>query len=253
MAVAFKSVATVTYASANTVTIPKPTGLAVGDLMVAIVHQKDVDTATCARTGWTAIDTMDLNATSGDYAWTLWKIADSTDVAGSNFVFTLNRTAYVAGAIYRIDGHNASTPINAHAWNEQGSNTTNHSVACSITPNVADTLFLMGTFNSGNTTNAGYAISTDNPTWTEGYDVGSAGAGRSFASAYADRSATSASGNAAFTTAANDYSSATLIAIAPATPVGPANLKTVNGLVKASVKTVNGLAIGSVKTYNGLA
>lgn len=34
---------------------------------------------------------------------------------------------------------------------------------------------------------------------------------------------------------------------------GPANLKTANGLAKASVKVVNGLAIASVKTWNGLA
>lgn len=34
---------------------------------------------------------------------------------------------------------------------------------------------------------------------------------------------------------------------------GPANLKTINGLAKASVKTWNGLAIASVKTFNGLA
>lgn len=33
---------------------------------------------------------------------------------------------------------------------------------------------------------------------------------------------------------------------------GPINLKTVNGLAKASVKTINGLAIASAKTYNGL-
>ena len=33
---------------------------------------------------------------------------------------------------------------------------------------------------------------------------------------------------------------------------GPANLKTWNGLAKASIKTINGLAIGSVKTINGL-
>ena len=33
---------------------------------------------------------------------------------------------------------------------------------------------------------------------------------------------------------------------------GPANLKTWNGLAKASVKTINGLAIASVKTVNGL-
>jgi hypothetical protein len=31
------------------------------------------------------------------------------------------------------------------------------------------------------------------------------------------------------------------------------NIKTINGLAKASIKTINGLAIASVKTYNGLA
>lgn len=41
------------------------------------------------------------------------------------------------------------------------------------------------------------------------------------------------------------------ISIAPV-PVGPANVKTVNGLAVASVKTVNGLAIASVKSINGL-
>lgn len=36
-------------------------------------------------------------------------------------------------------------------------------------------------------------------------------------------------------------------------PSGPTNLKTVNGLAKASVKTLNGLAMASVKTHNGIA
>lgn len=34
---------------------------------------------------------------------------------------------------------------------------------------------------------------------------------------------------------------------------GPANLKTWNGIPKASVKTINGVAIASVKTWNGVA
>lgn len=33
---------------------------------------------------------------------------------------------------------------------------------------------------------------------------------------------------------------------------GPANLKSINGLVKASVKSVDGLVIGSIKNINGL-
>lgn len=36
------------------------------------------------------------------------------------------------------------------------------------------------------------------------------------------------------------------------TSLGPANLKTINGLAEASIKTVNGLASASVKTFNGL-
>lgn len=35
--------------------------------------------------------------------------------------------------------------------------------------------------------------------------------------------------------------------------VGPANLKSINGLAKASIKNINGLAIASVKNINGLA
>jgi hypothetical protein len=35
--------------------------------------------------------------------------------------------------------------------------------------------------------------------------------------------------------------------------VGPANLKSFNGLAKASIKSINGLAIASIKSVNGLA
>lgn len=43
------------------------------------------------------------------------------------------------------------------------------------------------------------------------------------------------------------------VSFAPVVAAGPANLKTWNGLAKASVKTVDGLAIASVKTINGLS
>jgi hypothetical protein len=49
-------------------------------------------------------------------------------------------------------------------------------------------------------------------------------------------------------TASDPYLSVTYSTVS-----GPANLKTWNGLAKASVKTMNGLAIASVKTWNGLA
>lgn len=49
------------------------------------------------------------------------------------------------------------------------------------------------------------------------------------------------------------YNSGTGTELATMTaPLGPANLKTFNGLAKASIKTINGLAIASVKSINGL-
>lgn len=253
MAIAYKSVGSVTYASANTCVIPKPAGLAAGDLMIAIIHQKNVNTATCALTGWTEIDTIDLNASSGDYAWTLWKIASSDDASATDFTFSLNRTAYVAGSIIRIDGHNSTSPINAHNYGEDENWDPNHSIAMSVTPSVSNCLLIMATFNSLNTTISDYAIATDNPSWTESYDIGSAGAGRSFSAAYASRPETSATGNSSFKHASgdgyNDYVGGTLLAVAPAVS-GPANLKTYNTNVKANIKTINTNAIANVKTLN---
>lgn len=55
-----------------------------------------------------------------------------------------------------------------------------------------------------------------------------------------------------FNMADNSASKPTLF-ITYTTAVGPANVKTYNGLAAASVKSVNGLAIASVKTFNGLA
>jgi hypothetical protein len=224
MAIAVQSVSSNTWASSNTCVITKPTGLAVGDLMIAIVQQKDVNTATCTLTGWTGIDTMDLNTTSGDYAWTLYKVADSGDVAASDFTFSLNNTAYVAGGILRIDGQASSSFINANDWAEQASNIINHSVACGITPSVAECLIIMGVFNSVNVTSSGYAVSTDNPaSWSEAWDVGDGTAARSFACGYAIRTQTTSTGNAAFSTSGNSSSSATLIAVAPAVSASTSN------------------------------
>lgn len=36
------------------------------------------------------------------------------------------------------------------------------------------------------------------------------------------------------------------------TPSGPANLKTLDGIAKASVKTINGIALASLKSYDGI-
>jgi hypothetical protein len=121
MAVTVQSVSSVARNTiSTTLTITKPTGLAVGDLMVAHLVRSDNDqnSRTWSLSGWTsAVDTQgnDTGTSSSGMA-ALHKIADSGDVAASNFTFTVSSAAdFLAGAIYRIDGHAPSAPINASA------------------------------------------------------------------------------------------------------------------------------------------
>ena len=123
--VAVASTSTKAYASGSTITINKPTGLAVGDLMVAFVHKIDGDVGTCTLTGWTAIDSYDDTSATGDYMFSLSKIADSADVAASNFTFTLGETKSTGGAILRITGFNNINPVNTFAHGNDGTNNTN--------------------------------------------------------------------------------------------------------------------------------
>lgn len=232
--------------------IPKPTGLAEGDMLVVIcVGTRTSDTPN----NWSSPSgTWNEIYNEGQTrrrikAW--WKIADSADVAASTF--TVPGTGQSGGCTahgvaYRITGHNSAV-IGAAASNSSSS------WACGITPSAADSLiiFAMVSANSaGGGSTASYAIATDNPgVWNEQYDsFGNNGTNDILtAGAAAERAATTLTGDASctITTFGASSSSAGLIAIAPL-PAGPTGLKTVNGLAVASVKTMNGLAIGSVKT-----
>ena len=102
MAIAVASVSTNTMGTGGVLT--KPTGLAVGDLMVAIVVAETVaDLASPG--GWTNQGSRD----TANYAKTklFTKVADSGDVAASNFTFT--GTDIRGGILYRITGGITST------------------------------------------------------------------------------------------------------------------------------------------------
>src|SRR5690349_11871893 len=128
MAVAFQSVQTAS-ASSTTITITKPVSLAVGDLMVAHLVATGTsaqETATVSLTGWTAISGTgqgDAGANTCTRNLPHYKIADSSDVAASNFTFTWTASMALRGAIYRITGANPTplTVVNAAAIQDQGS------------------------------------------------------------------------------------------------------------------------------------
>lgn len=193
--VAVASTSTKAYASGSTIVIDKPTGLAVGNLMVAFVHKIDGDVGTCTLTGWTAIDSYDDTTATGDYMFSLYKIADSADVAASNFTFTLGETKVTGGAILRITNFNNINPVNTFAHGSDGTSNTNQIFSGgAITPS-ENGLILMAIFLDVGATMSGYYITNNNPTWAEVADFSDGGSNGSMALAWAYRPELTDTGN----------------------------------------------------------
>ena len=213
MSVSVASTAIKAYASGSTIVIDKPTGLAVGDLMVALVHKDDGNVGTCSLTGWTAIDSYDDSAISGDYMFSLYKIADSADAAASNFTFTLGETKVTGGAILRITGFNNIAPINQHGVGTDGtSNTSVVFSAGAVTP-TENCLIIFAIFeDAGAITNSAYAITNNNPSWTEVVDQ-SDGSNVTMAVAWAYRPELTSTGNYSATASSSTRAVGFLIAI----------------------------------------
>lgn len=195
MAIVVQSTASTGYTAATSVVITKPTGLAVGDLLVAIIGATSGTSGTIATaSGWTSL------ADTGSSSLPIkiqWKIADSSDVAASNFTFTGTTVSRMGGALLRVTGHAAvgtSGGNDTDAYNS--TTTTTISFTSTLTPSQTGCLILMGlqarNNNDGGTTLSGYNT-TPSMTWTEVIDT-TADAGTDdpvFGGAYAIYSGTS--------------------------------------------------------------
>lgn len=233
MAVAYQSVGTLGWAAitnGGTIVVPKPSSLALTDMMVAHIAVTDEDANTASVTppaGWTSITgavLSDANGMAGTVVF--WKIADSGDVSASNFTFTNNSGELMgmAGAIYRISGVGSISSAGATV-----AGGTSPSFANTITPTVANNLLLFlytGTDSVGSAqTVSGYAITTDNPTWTERYDqtadlFGDFGSGNGItplmSGATATRSAITATGNSTCTITTDfNYNTGVIVVLNP--------------------------------------
>lgn len=244
----------------NTFTCTKPASLAVGDLMVVMYGVTDgANPTVVAKTGWTSfagvLDAATIYFANNVQIAGQWKIADSADVAASNFswgTFAGGASDANAGLIWRITGHDPTTPINA--FNGAGVlNSANPSFNNGISPSVTDCLLLFGGHSNQNTSGAAtsnYAIATNNPTWSENLDTPLTT--ECWFAASAQRSASGSTGNSSCTigAASTTDSIAYLVAINPA-PVGPANLKSLDTNLKANIKSMDGNLIGNMKSFDG--
>ena len=93
-AISQRGSATNANTTTSTLTITKPTGLAVGDVMIANIVQGDnADNQTlgnASRTGWTVVRGAEFGD-NGNTSWwgtVLYKVADASDVAAANFAWS---------------------------------------------------------------------------------------------------------------------------------------------------------------------
>jgi hypothetical protein len=182
MAAVVESSTTATSASGSSIVLTKPSGLSVGDLMICHYALSDATDTMSTLSGWThEISNQSAGGTSVKTGLQ-WKVADSGDVAASNFTFSLTGTSSIpTGALMRISGYIASDLLNDAATlqgNTQGPVYTN-----TRTPLSTSALLLFFTTAADASPSlapdvSSWAIVNNNPTWTQVYDIdGDSGGG----------------------------------------------------------------------------
>jgi len=235
--VASSSLTTVSSTNRNSVVITKPTGLAVGDLLLAHISRNGAGTLT-EPSGFTVLRT-DVGGGALIRNTISYKIADATDVAASNFTWSWTLTDLINGGLMRITGFNTAQLIYASS-SATATDTANPSFANTITPFVPESLLVMFLAGGGNDNPiGGYAVATSNPSWTESWDGedGSAN-GVWMAAAFANRTQVTATGNSSVT-----GGEATMDSNCVLLTIGPANETTQTDTTTITDATVFGFAI----------
>lgn len=195
------------YSQANTgaITLDKPSGLAVGDMMIAhVMGYKNINWTSGMPSGWT-LQKQNAGDNNAPYPAEMvaTKVADSGDVAASNFTFTANVTdTYVKiGCIIRVTGQKVSSPFSTFTG------TANSKTAPTLTPADANSIvFIFACNGGGEAIGNTFAIATDNPaSWTQEYNQ-SGGGGARLTMGYAVRPQTTATGNGSWTSTSGENS-----------------------------------------------
>lgn len=227
----------------STLVVTKPTSLAVGEVMLAGICSNGG--AVTPPASWQTI----LDTDNTIRLTTFYKIATAGDVAATDFTFTFaGSPSFTQGWISRLTSAN-STPV------DQSNSGTGSGTSVSITgitPTKASGLFFFvaayaQNSGAGNPSNSSaQAIATDNPTWTEDYDVSTATGGGSYigmSMAYANRPVLTASGSATLTYSVSTSAyAAQLFNIAPLDN-GPFSLAGSLGIASVPVSQIAPLSI----------
>ena len=95
-------------AAGTSLVITKPTGLAVGHLMIANINQQNSASKLVLPTGWTELAWWNIGSPNR-YETIAYRVTDASDVAASTFTFIApSGNSYLAGAITTFSGVNTT-------------------------------------------------------------------------------------------------------------------------------------------------
>lgn len=161
MALSVASSSSNTATNATSVVVTKPTGLAEGDLMVAISYDFDPvnnSTVPTLPSGWTSIDLSGSPASIRHRF--MYKEASSSDAAASNFTFSFgNNHDEVGAAIIRVTGDWIIFDDEDYLVSSLQQRTGGLIIAA------------LSEYGATDGSYSGYTISGTNPTWTERFKV----------------------------------------------------------------------------------
>lgn len=212
----YESISSATALNTNSVTVTKPTGLAVGDLLVAgVVSDRDAGASTPSLntpTDWTLEESVSpTGATVGLFS----KIADSSDVAASNFTFTASSVSQQDMGVILVRFSSPGSK-RGEASGQSGASGTTTSIA-GFTPTASSThigLVYRGSGTAVSVTSLAYA--TNDPTFTERAEIAINGTviDGQLALYTATRAEVTATGNITATFGAADNTRTVIIALA---------------------------------------
>jgi trimeric autotransporter adhesin len=142
--IAQRGTATTATSTGITLTINKPTGIVVGDIMIANIAKGGNNSTAVTSAGWTLIDGQNLGGGGTQrYGAILYKIAVFADLSTTDYTFALgNNTDSSAGAIIAFSGVDSTTPFDVASGTLTltNANTASGSTKTTVT---ADTAIIM--------------------------------------------------------------------------------------------------------------
>jgi hypothetical protein len=122
---------TTNVGSGNSISVNKPSGVQVGDLLfMGFTFENGTGVTITPPNGWILIARTNQGSNLG--MATYYRIATSTDVAASNYAFTVNNSPEWSVGVVRITGYNTNAPIagfNAQSSSSSSANVSAPSVA----------------------------------------------------------------------------------------------------------------------------